>query len=370
VHTTFGIEEEFMLLEPVTLRPVDAARLAMTAMSRAGSRGTATAEFFASQVEHPSPVFTTMTEASDALRAFRAGLCAAAGDLGLLAGGVGAPFDLAADAALTDEPRYREIASHFGAIVPDHQINGLHVHVGVPSRDAAVSAMNVLRPWLPTLLALSANSPFWRGADTGFDSWRAIHGRRWTTFGVPPRFTDAADYDARTAALRGVGGTSDAGTLNWVARPSERFPTVEVRVFDAQLDARTSVALAALVRGLVGSGGLVDSGAGGELLAEQELLDAALWHAARDGLGGELVDPRTGTLRPAATVVEALVERAGAGLERHGDTAEVAAVIADVLAEGNGATRQRRAFASDGVAGLAELVRSSGAAVATTTHRA
>jgi carboxylate-amine ligase len=149
-----------------------------------------------------------------------------------------------------------------------------------------------------------------------------------------------------------------------------------VRVFDAQLDARTSVALAALVRGLVGSGERVGSGevagsgAGGELLAEQELLDAALWHAARDGLSGELVDPRTGTLRPAATVVEALVERAAAGLERHGDAAEVAAVIADLLAEGNGATRQRRAFASDGVAGLAELVRASGAAVATTTRRA
>src|SRR6185503_4533061 len=99
-------------------------------------------------------------------------------------------------------------------LVGDHQINGLHVHVGVPDRDAGIRALNALRPWMPVLLALSANSPFWRGRDTGYDSWRAIHSQRWTIHGIPPRFRDSADYDDALAALSGIGATSDAGTVN------------------------------------------------------------------------------------------------------------------------------------------------------------
>ena len=350
MSTTFGIEEEFILLDPTTLAPVDSARRVLAEMGDAGLAGNATTEFFASQIEHPSPVFATLAEAEKELLTFRAQIGDIARRLGVIASGTRAPFDLGEAPSLTNEPRYRAIASQFGAIVPDHQINGLHVHIGVQSRDAAIRAMNVLRPWLPVLLALSANSPFWRAADTGFDSWRAIHSRRWTTFGIPPRFTDAADYDARTASLHGVGGTSDSGTLNWVVRPSERFPTVEIRVFDAQFDARTSVALAALVRGLV----CADEAS--ELELEPELLDSALWHAARDGLTGKLVDPRTGNLQPAEAVVSGLVEASAGGLELHGDGEAVASALARVLSQGNGATQQRRAFAGDGVEGLARLM--------------
>ncbi|GAA1441788.1 carboxylate-amine ligase [Leifsonia poae] len=358
MQTTFGIEEEFMLLDPVTLVPVEAARAVMAALGADGARGGAgssatgeshgspTGEFFASQIEHPSPVFTRLEEARAALGAFRDDLASAAGGLGLLAASTGAPFSMRDDAALSPEHRYRAIAEQFRAIVPDHQINGLHVHVGVPSREAAVVAMNRLRPWLPALLALSANSPFWRGRDTGFDSWRAIHSRRWTTYGIPPRFRDAADYDARTAALRGVGGTTDAGTLNWVARPSERFPTVEVRVFDAQTDVESSIALAALTRGLVAS-------PEDPPVVEAELLDASLWHAARDGIRGQLLDPTSGTMQPAPVVIDALVRAASTGLDAHGDEETVRTFVTAVFADGNGAERQRGAYAAGGVSGLA-----------------
>jgi carboxylate-amine ligase len=255
------------------------------------------------------------------------------------------------DAAITSERRYHEIAASYRALVPDHQINGLHIHVAVPSRDAAIQAMNRLRPWLPALLALSANSPFWDGRDTGFDSWRSIHFRRWTTSGAPPHFRDAAEYDARVGMLRGVGGTTDAGTLNWGARPSERFPTVEIRVCDAQLNADATVALAALVRGLVSSEHAAESA------IPPELLDASLWHAARDGLSGDLVDPRTSLLSQAESVVEACVEAAAPGLELHGDAVEVASAVAEILSTGNGANRQRLAYRRGGLAGLASLLR-------------
>ena len=95
---------------------------------------------------------------------------------------------------MSDSERYARIAGDIATITAEHQINGLHVHVGFDDREERVRSLNALRPWLPTLLALSSNSPFWSGHDTGFDSWRAIHSRRLTTYGTPPVFRDAADY--------------------------------------------------------------------------------------------------------------------------------------------------------------------------------
>lgn len=357
MRTTIGVEEEFMLLDPATLAPVPRAGDAVLALRDSVFSGSAldggkvTPEFFPSQIEYATPVCSSASEAHASLTAFRAALSAWAADAGLIAAGVGTPYRVDPDAHVSQEDRYTDIASHFGLIVPDHQINGLHVHVGVADRDAAVRGLNRLRPWLPTLLALSANSPYWNGADTGFASWRAIHSRRWTTHGIPPPFRDAADYDARTAALRGIGGTTDSGTLNWVARPSEHFPTVEVRVFDAQLDAETSVALAALVRGLVTSDDHVAAPA-----PAPELIDAALWHAARDGLDGDLVDARDGSIRPAAAVVQALIDAASTGLADHGDEECVRATVERVLREGNGATSQRDAVTGRALEKLAAVV--------------
>ncbi len=354
MRTTIGVEEEFVLVHPETLLPVARAEDVYEALHRKGDRdGVVMREFFPSQIEFASPVCDTVAQALGALAGFRAELSSWAAAHGLIAAGVGLPYRVAAEAQVTESERYQEIASHFGMIVPDHQINGMHVHVGVADRNEAVRALNRLRPWLPTLLALSANSPYWQGTDTGFDSWRAIHSRRWTTHGIPPPFRDAADYDRRTAALHGVGGTSDAGTLNWVVRPSERYPTVEVRLFDAQLDAETSVAFAALVRGLV----VTQTDATRNFGAEPELLDSALWHAARNGLGGDLVDPGSLRLRPAADVVHALLRDASAGLGEHGDAERAGAAVERILSHGNGATRQRRAIARGGTAALAELMR-------------
>jgi len=356
VRTTIGVEEEFVLLDPETLVPVERARDAQDALRRTGDgSGRVMAEFFPSQLEFASPVCETAGQALASIAGFREALSAWATENGLIACGVGLPYRVAQEAEVTDEPRYREIASHFGLIVRDHQLNGLHVHVGVADRDAAVEASNALRPWLPVLLALSANSPYWNGVDTGFDSWRAIHSRRWTTHGIPPRFLDAADYDRRTAALRGVGGTSDAGTLNWVVRPSERYPTVEVRVFDAQLDPETSVALASIVRGLVvASAGRATGTEAVEI--EPELLDSALWHAARNGLAADLLDPRDGSLTDARAVVRALLDAAAGGLVEHGDTAAASAVVDRILREGNGATRQRAAMTEGGMRGLTAAI--------------
>ena len=147
----------------------------------------------------------------------------------------------------------------------------------------------------------------------------------------------------------------DEGMLYFDARLSRNHPTVEVRVFDAQLDPETSVALASIVRGLVAAA----AGRLTEVDAAQlapELVDSALWHAARNGLAADLLDPRDGTLGDARAVIAALLDAAAGGLAEHGDTEPAHAMVDRILSTGNGATRQRAAMTEGGMRGLTAAI--------------
>ena len=342
---TFGIEEEFVFVDRRTLQTIDLGPAAITELG-ADAAGAVAAEFFPSQIEYATPVCTRTDEALAAILAFRRALAAFADAAGVVVAGTGTPFR-----TLTRgddwSGRYAVIADEIAGLAPDHQLNGLHVHVGIADRDAGVRASNFLRPWLPALLALSANSPFWQGRDTGFASWRAIHSRRWTTHSTPPYFADAVEYDDALDRLAGVGATSDAGTINWHARLSQRHPTLEVRVCDAQLDPRSSVALAAIIRALVVEG--FDTVT--PRPPRYEGWDAAHWHAARHGTSSTLIDPASGHPVPAVVVIEALRSI----VERHLDAdgrREVDGFFAELERSGTGASRQRRAHAAGELAGL------------------
>lgn len=337
---TFGIEEEFVLLDRGSLAPVDLGVEAVADLQ--DDAGGVVREFFPSQVEFASPVFTTADDALATLTSFRAALGEWAGERGVVAAGTGTP--LRGERLPAWEGRYARIADDIGALAVDHQINGLHVHVGIEDREERVRAANALRPWLPVLLALSANSPFWHGSDTGFASWRGVHSRRWTTYGIPPWFAHAADYDAAVAALTGIGVTSDLGTINWAVRLSSRYPTIEVRVCDAQLDAERAVAIAVVIRALV------DDAAEDPTPPPPsfEPWDAALWHAARHGLDATLVHPLRGTVEPASRILGDLGRRIMPRLD--GTAGEL---VSRMLASATtGARRQRDAHALGGLADL------------------
>lgn len=347
MSTTFGIEEEFMLLDPATLTPVERAPQALADLDDGQHDGTIAREFLRSQVEYATPICTSMTDAVDALLGFRRRLGQWVADEGVLAAGTGTPLVGSAPAATSPDERYAQISAEVTTLAHDHQISGLHVHVGV-NRDLGVHASNTLRGWLPILLALSGNSPFWNGQDTGYDSWRAIHSRRWTTYGIPPVFRDEDDYDDTVAALIGIGATTDARALNWNMRLSTTYPTLEVRVCDAQLDAASSVTLAIIIRALVDST-RDDSTTPAR---EQTPWDAALWHAARHGVGGTLVHPETGRLAPASDVLTALRDRVVPHLH---DRDEISAVTAMLTHPRTGSTMQRVAR-EKGLPALAELL--------------
>ncbi|MGC5076247.1 carboxylate-amine ligase [Agrococcus sp. DT81.2] len=359
-HRTFGIEEEVILLEPGTLAPVDVADEVIAELEHSDADvHWITHEYLRAQVEFSSPVLADADAADRVVREFRRAVAGAVARRGLLAGSAGTAFGAGRSATAAGE-RYTRFAQVLGAIHPDHRIQGLHVHVAVASRDEGVEVMRALRPWLAPLLALTANSPCFGGVDTGFASWRTIVGRRFTTASVPPEFADGADYERRVRALVGLGATLDTASIFWMMRLAERYPTIELRVFDAQLSADETVGAALLTRALV------EAAAAGELphakaAAHAEHLDAAVWHAARHGLDDVLVDPVTASIAPARHVIERMMDSVRPALDASGDRDRVEALVQRIREEGNGAARQRAALA-EGVPALERLLRTTFAA--------
>ncbi|WP_394553561.1 YbdK family carboxylate-amine ligase [Agromyces sp. MMS24-JH15] len=356
----FGVEEEFVLLDPDTLHPVASGPAVLARMHAAGF-ARATSELLASQVESATGICRTGDEAWLELAAFRRSLLAAAAAEGLIPAPTGTPFAALHGPEVSKSPRYQRMSADIGAIVDDHQVCGLHVHVGVDAPEDRVRVLNAMRPWMPLLTALAANSPFWRGADTGFASWRTIVMRRWTTAGVPGAFADAADYDRRIRDLVGLGATRDRAAVAWMMRISHHLPTVELRFGDAQLHPDDAIAIALLCRaiatailadprGPVGRHGSVDASM---RAAPVEVVSAAVWAAAHEGHSALVPDPIRGGLASVPAVVANLLDAIDA--ERTCRDA-----LAELLARGAGAERQRAAFARDDVAGLARLYRELG----------
>jgi carboxylate-amine ligase len=281
------------------------------------------------------------------LARLRARIAVAAADVGTLVIASGTPVVPAPDRVdVTGNSRYLRMAEEFGVVVDELAggVCGCHVHVGVADREAAIRLANHMRPWLPVLQALAANSPFRAGQDSGYASWRAMRWAQWPGVGPPPMLADAAAYEKLVNALVGSGALLDRAMIYWYARPSEHCPTLEIRVADVNAELDTVVLLATLVRGLAGTLlGWIDAGAPAPEIPDP-LLRAAHWKAARDGLEGCGVDPSTGRSRPAAELVDLLVARAAPGLRAAGDLEMVGDLLGRLHAGGGGAARQRAAY--------------------------
>ncbi|MFA1543616.1 carboxylate-amine ligase [Actinomadura monticuli] len=354
-----GVEEEFLLVDAVSGECVpDAERVLAAAGAHrwAESGGSFQAELLTSQVEATTGVCRDLAGLGAQLRFGRARLAAAARDAGVLLVASGTPVLGGRPPPPARGDRFAAIAAAYGDVVEDYQACGCHVHVGVPDRDTAVAVVNHLRPWLPVLLALSANSPFDRGRDTGYAARRAVEMARFPGAGVPPWSPSAAEWDARVAALVASGVLVDEAMTFWLARPSPRWPTVEVRAADAAATADEALLQAALVRGLVGAA-LADLEAGREApRADAQLCAAALWNAARRGLDGTLTDPVARRPVPAWRRVDDLVARAAPALAAAGDLDTVLALLEAVRRAGTGADRQRRAARRGGPRAAVDLL--------------
>ena len=246
---TLGVEEEFVLLDP----SAGAAVLAGPDLVRMlGGEPGVQQELMRFQVETGTGVCTGLDKAGRELVRLRGLAAAAAASLGcrLVASGI-APFGAPGLAAVTGQPRYRELARRYGPLVADSGACGCHVHVGVPSRELGVQVLAWLWPWLAPLLAITVNSPIADGRDTTWASWRYPVWSRWPTATAAAVWPDAAAYDAAVRRLIADGAALDERSVYFLARLSPRYPTVEVRVADVCLDAGTAVLAAGLTRALV-----------------------------------------------------------------------------------------------------------------------
>ncbi|MEV0628302.1 glutamate--cysteine ligase [Nonomuraea wenchangensis] len=338
-----GIEEEYLIVDPrtrhVSPRATDvlAATTGMTDVVH---------EITRFQVEARTPPSTDLSELGSQLRAVRKEVADAARACGLaiVASGIPVLGDVSSP-PLTDMPRYLQSRVAYRALQDEITICALHVHVDVPDREHAVYVGNHVRCWLPTLIALAANSPFFAGRDTGYASWRVISWGRWPVAGAPPYFASYADYELAVRALDDTGALIDPKTVYWDTRPSPSLPTVEIRAADVPLDVSDSLTLIGLVRALVVTSlEAVRRGDHG-LPVSSEVLRAAYWRAARDGLAGEGVDVRDGTRLPANVLAWRLLEHVRPALAEAGDLAFVQEGLDRLLRKGSGAMRQRRVHA-------------------------
>jgi carboxylate-amine ligase len=250
---------------------------------------------------------------------------------------------------VTDTERYQRIGAQFGMVAHEQGICGCHVHVQVPNRAAAIHAGNWLRPWLPSLLALSANSAVYRDADTGYASWRSVLWRRWPAAGPPPFFTSPEEYDRTVRMLVDTGVILDKDMIYWDVRPSADFPTVEVRVADVPATVAETVLLATLIRAAVMTALEAHSQGDDVDRLPPAALRAAYWKAAHDGLSGRTLDLIAGRgAVPAREQLDTLVQRVRPALDALGEYDRVTEELDRIAAQGNGAMRQLRAWRKRG----------------------
>jgi carboxylate-amine ligase len=345
---SIGVEEEYQIVDPVTreLRP-RAGRVLPHAQQAVGDE--VTNELFLSQIEIGTPVCRTLSDVrAELVRLRKAVIEAARKDGSRIAAAGTHPFSHWGGQPLTPKPRYRELADDFQQLTREQIICGCHVHIGIVDPEAVIQVMNRARPWLATILALSANSPFWLGGDTGYASYRTNLFGRFPMTGTPHHFDSRSEFDELVATLRSAGVVEDGSFLYWDARPSSHVKTVEFRVADVCMSVDEAVLVAGLTRALARA--CHDEWTRGQPVepVRPELLRAAAWRASRFGLEGDLIDVRARRSVPARELVGSFLQHLRPWLEQDGDWDEVRDLLRRVETHGTGARRQREALARSG----------------------
>jgi carboxylate-amine ligase len=350
---TFGVEEEFMIVDPDIGSPLPLAGQLLRlhdpgalGEDLSAPRPTLSGELQQEQLEVITRPHSSLDSLAAEIRAGRTYADSLARMTGArIAALATSPLPVAPHATRTD--RYDALQEKFALTAREQLTCGFHVHVSVDSDEEGVAVLDRIRSWLPTLTALSSNSPFWNGTDSGYASYRTQAWNRWSSAGPTEVFGSARAYHALVADLAGTGVVNNP---DFDARLSVNHPTVEVRVADVCLESRDAVLVAALVRALVEtaardweSGVLPDR-------VPAVILRQGAWRASRSGVHAELLHPVTHRPASAEAVVAAFLGHVRDALDDAGDTGYVVESLARILRQGTGSTRQRQAMVGGGLA--------------------
>jgi glutamate---cysteine ligase / carboxylate-amine ligase len=339
---TIGLEEEFAILDPATLElehrfeDVYAACQADEVLA-----DSAAGELIASEIEIRSGRSTHFAEAVDKQRERRARLFDLVDGMGLALGATGThPWADYLDQRIIDTPHYRRLQHELGWVAQRNNTWSMHVHMGVRGADRAIAVCDWMRELLPLLLAVSANSPFLDGRDTGLHTVRTeIFTRTFPRCGIPSPFVDWDTYADFVGTLERTRTIVESTQLWWSVRPHHHFGTVEVRICDAQTRGDESFALAGLIAACIAQTAMEydEHGYdwGGRPLLDREI-EENLWRAIRYGMSGELIDFRRGAVVEAREALEGVLAWTEPARARLGIDVE--------LPERNGAQRAREAL--------------------------
>ncbi|OAE03303.1 glutamate--cysteine ligase [Arthrobacter sp. OY3WO11] len=357
---TFGVEEELLIVDPATGEPLALADALLSGHRMAAddapdARALETedktvydddemglsAELKLEQIETQTRPCLEYGVLLDQIRAGRTLADRAAQKNGARVAAL-ATSPLASTSHTTPDPRYARMLERFGLTAQEQLTCGFHVHTYIESPEEGVAVLDRIRDKLAVLTALSANSPFWNGMPTGFESYRTQAWNRWPTSGPAGIYGTYPAYRRVVTRLLDSGVMLDEGMLYFDARLSRNHPTVEVRVADVCLRAEDAALIALLVRALVESASREWRDGVDPAPVPTVLLRMAAWQASSSGLSGELLD--FGTFRPAraADVVRSLVDYLAPVLDEQGELAIVRQGVEDIIARGTGAAEQRR----------------------------
>jgi len=287
---TIGIEEEFQTVD----RNTGQLRSHILAIMEKGVPlfgEQIKPEMLQPTVELISKVYPNIIVARAESRRLRAMLARLLDDEGLALMSAGThPSALWAEQPTTPNPRYAELQEEFQDVGRSILIFGLHVHVGVDNKDLAVSLMNQLRTWMPHLLALSANSPFWAGRLTGLKSYRSVVWKRFPRSGLPDTFSSWHEFEHYVNTLIRTRCIDNGKKIWWDVRPHPFFGTVEFRIFDMPATLDDMIALAALCQSLVAKLSWLYTHGIVAHIVPRHLVEENKWRAMRYGLDAEVVD--------------------------------------------------------------------------------
>ncbi len=340
---TIGIEEEFQVIDPETRE----LRSHMEQLVEGGKiilKERVKAEMHQAVVEVGTNICKNIQEAKDEVIFLRQMIIDLAQSRGLSIAAAGThPFSLWKDQPITDHPRYQEIVDEMQDTARGNLIFGLHVHIGIESREDAVQIMNAARYFLPHIFALSTNSPFWEGSNTGFKSYRTKVFDKFPRTGIPDVFTSSAELDRYINLLIKTNCIDNGKKIWWDIRLHPFFNTLEFRICDVPLRIDETIALAAIIQAIIVKLHKIRSGNMSFNIYSRELINENKWRAARYGIEGKMIDFGKQVEVESKLLIGELIDFVDDVLDELGSRKEVEYIF-EILKMGTGADRQLKVF--------------------------
>ncbi|MFI5134646.1 MAG: carboxylate-amine ligase [Chitinophagales bacterium] len=344
---TLGIEEEFMIIDPETRELVSHMHQVIEG-GKTQLNEQVKAEMHRSVVELGTNVCHDVKEARNEVKKLRSIISEIAMQQNCRIGAAGAhPFSRWQDAVITDHPRYQEIVNEMQDAARSNLIFGLHVHVGIENRQTGVQVMNAVRYLLPHIFALSTNSPFWLGRNTGYKSYRTKVFDKFPRTGIPENFSSASEFDEYVALLVKTGCIDNGKKIWWDLRLHPVYPTLEFRICDVPMRLDETIALAAIMQAVVAKEYKLMQQNLSFRTYRRALINENKWRAARYGIEGKLIDFGKEAEVPFSDLLEELIAFVDDVVDELNCRDEVN-YLREIMKMGTGADRQLKIYGQTG----------------------